>query len=84
MRGEERQYFAAKLAEGAEIVETMPKTGEQRETFKSVGDHAWAYLHYFAGGQASWWITERDMGSADDAPEDQGVHGIPSVRDETC
>lgn len=31
-----------------------------------------AQLHYFAGGQANWWITEKDAGSADDAPEDKG------------
>ena len=68
MRGEERQWFADKLAELAGIVETMPKTGET----DGQGDAAIAYLHYFAGGQANWYIRERDKGSRTDAPEDQG------------
>ena len=62
MRGEERQWFAAKLGELARIVETMPKTYENRN-----GEEAIAHLHYFAGGQASWWITEKDLGSPQDA-----------------
>lgn len=62
LRGEEKQFFADKLSELARIVETMPKTGET----DGQGDAAVAHLHYFAGGQASWWITERDMGSLDD------------------
>ena len=62
LRGEEKQFFAEKLAELAGIVEAMPKTGET----DGQGDAAIAYLHYFAGGQASWWITEKDIGSPDD------------------
>jgi hypothetical protein len=42
----------------------MPKTGEQ----DGKGEQATAYLHYFAGGQASWYITEKDAGSPDDDP----------------
>jgi hypothetical protein len=62
MRGEERQWFADKLGELARIVETMPATYGQ----DGKGDKAIAYLHYFAGGQASWWITEKDLGSPQD------------------
>ena len=62
MRGEERQWFAQKLGELAGIVGTMAKTYEQ----DGKGDAAIVYLHYFAGGQASWWIMERDAGSPDD------------------
>jgi hypothetical protein len=62
MRGEERQFFADKLGELARIVETMPRTYEQ----DGKDDQAIAYLHYFAGGVASWWITEKDLGSPQD------------------
>jgi hypothetical protein len=34
-----------------------------------------AYLHYFAGGQANWYITEKDKGCPDD--EDYGGPGGP-------
>ena len=68
MRGEERQFFVDKMNELAKRVQTMPKTGET----DSQGDQAIAYLHYFAGGQASWWITETDKGCSDDPPEEKG------------
>lgn len=55
-RGEEAQFFFDKLVELARIVETMPKTYEQ----EGKGDDAIAFLHYFAGGQGSWWITEKE------------------------
>jgi len=61
-RGEEKQFFFDKLVELAQIVSTMPKTYEQ----DGKGEDAIAYLHYFAGGQASWWITEKDAGCEDD------------------
>lgn len=70
-RSEERQFFFDKLAELAGIVSTMPKTYEQDRK----GDAAIVYLHYFAGGQANWWITEKDKGSPDDKPENfQGMY----------
>lgn len=53
-RGEEKQFFFDMLVELAERVSTMPKTYEQDDK----GDEAIAYLHYFAGGQANWWIME--------------------------
>lgn len=65
MRGEEGQFFRDKLTELAGIVEAMPKTGET----DGIGDAAIVHLHYFAGGQASWYITEKDKGAADDEPE---------------
>lgn len=55
-RGEERQWFKAKLIEMAERVNTMPKTYEQ----DGKGDDAIVYLHYFHPA-GDWYITERDM-----------------------
>jgi hypothetical protein len=62
--GEEREFFRDKLCDLAHLIETMPKTYDQdgKENFAIV------YLHYFAGGQASWWITEKDAGSPEDEP----------------
>jgi hypothetical protein len=65
-RGEEKQFFFDKMVELAHIVETMPKTYEQ----DGKGENTVVYLHYFAGGQASWWITEKDVGT----PEEPGQH----------
>jgi len=65
-RGEEKQFFFDKMVELAQIVSTMPKTYEQ----DGKGENAVAYLHYFAGGQANWWITEKDIGT----PEEPGQH----------
>ena len=65
-RGEEKQFFFDKLVEMAGIVQTMPKTYEQ----DGKGDQAVAYLHYFAGGQANWYITECDV----ETPEEPGQH----------
>ena len=67
-RGEERQYFYDLMCELAERVRTMPHSYQQ----DGAGEDAIAYLHYFAGGQANWWITEKDKGSADD-----GLDGNP-------
>lgn len=61
-RGEEREFFRDKLWTLAELVAAMPKTYEQ----DGKGNAAIVSLHYFAGGQASWWITEKDKGSIDD------------------
>jgi len=65
LRGEEAQFFVDKLCELAHIVETMPKIGET----DGQGDAAVAHLHYFAGGQANWWITEKDAGAEGNTPE---------------
>ena len=62
--GEEREFFRDKLCSLAHLVDTMPKTYDQ----DGKGDEAIVYLHYFADGQASWWITEKDAGSPEDAP----------------
>ena len=48
--GEEREFFRDKLCSLAHLVDTMPKTYDQ----DGKGDESIAYLHYFAGGQASW------------------------------
>jgi hypothetical protein len=55
-RGEDGEWFKAKLVELAETITTMPKTYEQDDK----GDDAIAYLHYFRG-VADWYITEKDM-----------------------
>lgn len=67
LRGEEGKWFGDKLDELAEIVRAMPKTGET----DSLGENAIVHLHYFYGS-ADWFITEKDVGSPDDAPEDRG------------
>lgn len=54
---EEKQFFFDKMCELAEIVSTMPVTGET----DGEGDAATVHLHYFAGGSANWWIIERDV-----------------------
>lgn len=68
MMGEEGDFFRAKLTELAGIIRGMPKTGETESQ-----EDPTVYLHYFAGGQANFWITEKDAGCEDDAPEDRGV-----------
>jgi hypothetical protein len=55
MKGEEGNWFVAKMIELAERIKTMPKTYDQ----DGKGDQAVAYLHYFTGG-ADFWITEKD------------------------
>jgi len=62
MRGEERQFFYDKMVELADRVAGMPQTCEQQ----SLGEQGIVSLHYFAGGQANWWITEKDKGDPDD------------------
>ena len=56
VKGEEGEFFAAKLIEMAAIVAAMPKTYEQ----DGKGEQAVAFLHYFKGS-CDWYITERDM-----------------------
>ena len=63
--GEERQFFFDKVVELATIIEFMPQTGEQ----DGKGGEAMINLHYFAGGQANFYIMEKDMGCAGDKPE---------------
>ena len=55
-RGEEGDYFRAKLSEYGERIATMPKTYEQ----DGLGDAAIVHLHYFIGA-CDWYITERDV-----------------------
>lgn len=55
-RGEEGQFFREKLWEIYALTLSMPETYDQEE----LGENAIIHLHYFAGGQANWWITERD------------------------
>ncbi len=56
LRGEEAQWFRDKLFELNALITIMPKTYEQ----DGMGDGALVTLHYFAGGRANWWITEKD------------------------
>jgi len=69
-RGEEGEWFKAKLDELKTLFATMPKTYEQ----DGRGDQAVVYLHYFAGGSASWFITERDM-----EPEQHQAFGLADL-----
>ena len=69
LRGEEAEFFKEKMIELAGIVKSMPRTGETDGD--GDGDKAVAHLHYFAGGQANFYITEKDKGSPDDGPEDK-------------
>ena len=65
-KGEEKQWFFDKVQELTAIIAGMPKTYEQ----DGLGMQAVAHLHYFAGGRANWYITEKDMGT----PADPGQH----------
>ena len=62
MRGEERQYFYDKMVELAALIKAMPHTYQQ----DGLGENAIVSLHYFTRG-CDWFITEKDMGCADDA-----------------
>ena len=66
MRGEEGDFFREKMVELARVVDAMPKTGET----DGQGEDAIVHIHYFAGSQANWYITEKDVGCADDEPSD--------------
>jgi len=65
MRGEERQFFFDKISELAVIIETMPILAEQGKS----ADEMMIHLHYFAGGQANFYIMEKDIGCVGDTPE---------------
>lgn len=54
-RGEEKDFFFAKLAEMASVVESMPKVYET----DGQGDEAIVHLHYFRGG-SDYHIIEKD------------------------
>ena len=58
LRGEEGDFFEAKIEEYAERTRTMAKTYEQ----DGKGDEAIVYLHYFHPNGFDWYITEKDMG----------------------
>jgi|KBSSwiStaDraftv2_1062776.scaffolds.fasta_scaffold44048_7 hypothetical protein len=80
-RGEERDYFKAKLVEMAELIERMPRVYQQ----EGLGDQAIVHLHYFTGS-ADWWITERDTSRAQhqayglaDLYQDGGEMGYISI-----
>lgn len=62
-RGEDGEWFRAKIAELFDTVQTMPKSYET----DGQGMRAVAHLRYFAGGSAAWLITERDAGAPDDS-----------------
>lgn len=55
---EEKDYFIETARRLAEIIATMPTTGQQ----DGKGKEAIAYLHYFTGGM-DWFITEKDIDS---------------------
>ena len=65
IRGEERQFFFDKLVELATIIEFMPKLAEQGKP----ADEMMIHLRYFAGGQANFYIMEKDIGWEGDKPE---------------
>ena len=64
-RGEEGDWFVARMVELAALILAMPKTYEQ----DGKGDEATAHLHYFTAG-ADWYITEKDA----ETPEEPGQH----------
>jgi hypothetical protein len=68
--GEERKWFFDKILDLHRLITTMPKTYGQ----DGKGDQAVVYLHYFAGGQANAWITERDM-----EPEQHQAFGLADL-----
>ena len=69
-RGEEWEFFADKIRELAQRVVTMPKTYDQ----DGQANEAIVYLHYFAGGTANWYITEKDM-----YPEQHQAFGLADL-----
>jgi len=67
LKSEEKDWFADRMSEIRNIIKTIPKTLEQ----DGMGDNAIVYLHYFIGC-SDWYITEKDAGNIDDAPEVRG------------
>lgn len=64
-RGEEADFFRAKISDIAAMIRSMPKTYDQ----DGKGDSAIVTLHYFKGGM-DWYITEKDM----ETPDQPGQH----------
>jgi len=62
-KGEEGDWFRAKIAELFTTIRTMPKSYET----DGQGMGAIAHLRYFAGGRSAWLITERDAGAPGDS-----------------
>ena len=54
-RGEEGDWFIARMVELAALIAAMPTTGQT----DGQGDKAIAHMHYFAGS-ADFYITEKD------------------------
>ncbi len=71
MRGEEKEYFCNAMIELAEVIRNMPKTYDTQHTVDPI-----VHLHYFAGGQANWYITEKDKGHEDDAPGEEQMQAF--------
>ncbi len=65
IRGEEGEFFKAKIFEMSKLISAMPKTYEQ----EGKGDQAVVHLHYFKGG-CDWFITEKDV----ETPEEPGQY----------
>ena len=55
-KGEEKEFFKAKILEMAETIATMPKSYDT----DGQGNDAVAHLHYFTGSW-DWYITEKDV-----------------------
>lgn len=68
LNSEESDFFRDKLAEVHKTISNMPATYEQ----DGMGNEAIVSLHYFKGG-ADWFITEKDKGCDDDAPDEKGI-----------
>ncbi len=70
MRGEEGEWFRAKIQELQALVDSMPVSYETEpsENTPYVAPTV-ARLHYFRGS-ADAWIVELDCGAADDTPAD--------------
>jgi hypothetical protein len=66
MRGEEGQWFRAKIAEMQALIDSMPVTYETENTPPA---EKLARMHYFAGG-ADVWLIELDKGNPNDTDED--------------
>lgn len=74
MKGREKEFFLRKMIELAQIIDTMPVTYGQ----DGKGDNTIVYLHYFAGGTANWWITEKDKGDVEEPGQIQ-AYGLVSL-----
>ena len=75
LRDEEGDWFATRMLELAELVAKMPQTYDT----DGQGRNAIAHLHYFAGGQANWYITEKDKGGGDEPNHQQQAFGLADL-----